>query len=75
MMEQVFESLKDCIYQVLILHAPDLINQFNFQRNAPDRWLGALLAQEIDGTKYPILYLQEEGDMLLFNTRPLLPAG
>ena len=55
--QQAFESLKDSLCDLPILHSPDFTKQFVLQTDASDRGVGAVLSQrDDDSNDHPVLF-------------------
>lgn len=55
-----FESLKKAITSYPVLHNPDFTKDFILQTDSSDRGIGAVLLQEVEGNRHPILYVSKK---------------
>ncbi len=58
--QQAFTQLKAALCSGPLLHSPDFSLPFLLQMDASDRGLGAVLAQEIGGDEWPVLYISRK---------------
>ena len=64
--QQAFDTLKKVIITYPVLRNPDFDKMFILQTDSSDRGIGAVLLQEFNGTKLPILFISKK---LLFRER------
>lgn len=58
--EGAFRTLKQKISSYPVLYNPDFEKEFILQTDSSDRGIGAVLIQEVDGERHPILYMSKK---------------
>ena len=58
--QQAFETLKKVITTYPVLRNPDFDKQFILQTDSSDRGIGAVLLQESEGKKLPVLFISKK---------------
>lgn len=54
--QQAFETLKEAVMSPPVLRMPDFNRPFILQTDASSQAIGAVLSQEVDGTRQPVAY-------------------
>ena len=58
--QKAFDKLKDCICSDLVLRSPDFTKKFILQTDASGKGMGAVLEQEFDDGRHPILFISKK---------------
>ena len=58
--EKSYVTLKKALTSYPILHLPMWTRQFHLRTNASDKGIGAILMQEVEGTLFPLSYINKK---------------
>jgi hypothetical protein len=58
--QKAFDKLKDCICSDPVLRSPDFSKKFILQTDASGKGMGAVLEQEFDDGRHPILFISKK---------------
>lgn len=58
--QKAFDKLKDCICSDSVLRSPDFSKKFILQTDASGKGLGAVLEQEFDDGRHPIMFISKK---------------